>query len=71
MVLYGRSEKLSFRKENPFLTCSTNLQGQTCRYAFDHGAKPDDRITADSPPRFTCAGAVSPGSYSDGPERSA
>ena len=43
MVLYGGSEKLPFRKENPFPICSTDLLGQTCRYAFDHGP---DQVTA-------------------------
>ncbi len=42
MVLYGGSEKPSFQKENPFPTCSTDLLGQTCRYAFDHGP---DQVT--------------------------
>jgi hypothetical protein len=37
MVLAGGSEKLSFRKENPFPICSTDLLGQTYRYAFVHG----------------------------------
>ena len=43
MVIAGGAEKLSFQKENPFPTCSTDLLGQTCRYAFDHGP---DQVTA-------------------------